>query len=567
MNIQACQGPTTLASIAEFKKAYCQQGEGYREVCNRVAYALADGPDHYHTIRGVMQKMGFLFGGRIMSKMGSTKRTTPYNCFVSGKIEDSFVDDEGSIMQRAHEAAATMRMGGGIGYDFSTLRPRGSHIAGVNSNSTGPLSFMKIFNEIGICTSSSGHRRGAQMGIMRIDHPDIEEFILAKNNEDQLRGFNLSVAVTDEFMKAVIDNTMFALSFNGHSYREVEARTLWNTLMRSTWDWAEPGIIFIDRVNKENNLYYCEQISATNPCAEQPLPPFGACLLGSVNVTSYLRDDAGGSTRQKWWIDTEAIRRDLYPTVRALDNVVDRALYPLPQQAHEAVMKRRMGIGVTGVANAIETCGAPYGSDGFVHALEGVLSVIRDTAYTASSHLAREKGSFPAFDRESYLDATFISRLPSDVKDLIAKQGIRNSHLTSIAPTGTISFCADNISSGIEPVFAYEQERLVRTGEEVNKVLVKDYAYDRFGTQGKTIAEVSIEDHLAVLCSAQKFVDSGISKTCNVGEEVTWEEFKCVYLNAYAGGAKMCATYRTNGKRGGVLKDANSDCKSGQCSI
>ena len=348
-----------------------------------------------------------------------------------------------------------MRMGGGIGYDFSTLRPKGDLIVKLQSRSSGPISFMEIFDAVCRCTSSSGHRRGAQMGVLRIDHPDIFDFVRAKQNETFLKGFNISIAVTDEFMECKRDGKPFQLKFGGRVYREVDTNELWDAVMRSTWDWAEPGVLFIDTINRMNNLHYCETIAATNPCGEQPLPPFGACLLGSFNLVRYVSKDMHG-----WRFDWDRLARDIAPVVRAMDNVVDRARYPLPQQEHEAKSKRRMGLGVTGLANAGEALGLPYGSKGFLDFTRRVLTLVRDESYRASARLAQEKGAFPLYSNE-YLDSKFVRTLPEDIQGLIEFYGIRNSHLTSIAPTGTISLCADNISSGLEPVFSYGMERTV----------------------------------------------------------------------------------------------------------
>jgi ribonucleoside-diphosphate reductase alpha chain len=451
-----------------------------------------------------------------------------------------------------------MRLGGGIGYDFSTLRPRGDNIRSLNSRSSGPVSFMGIFDSVCRTISSAGHRRGAQMGVLRVDHPDILEFIKAKNNHDNLTNFNVSVGVTDEFMQKVYYDADFDLRFDGHVHETVRARALWDAILRSTWDWAEPGILFIDRINKKNNLWYCETISATNPCGEQPLPPYGACLLGSFNLTKYIKwvYDQGG-TGGGYVFDYEQLKHDIPYVVRAMDNVVDRATYPLPEQEQEAKNKRRMGLGITGVANAIEALGQPYASDGFMEVLEEIMTIIRDGAYKASVELAIEKGSFPLFKQE-YLESDFAKSLPEELRSLIKTYGIRNSHLLSVAPTGTISLSADNISSGIEPVFSLGYDRTIRTydGEVVERV--DDYGYRVFGIRGRTADQLGVLDHVRVLNLASKYVDSACSKTCNVGDDVTWDEFKEVYMEAYMGGASGCTTFRAAGKRYGIL-NANAD--------
>jgi ribonucleoside-diphosphate reductase alpha chain len=533
---------------------YRGEGEDFREANNRVASALKDSDSHYHTLREITGTQRFMFAGRIQSAMGSARATTPYNCYVSGTIEDSFVHGEGNIMQRAAEAAATMRMGGGIGYDFSSLRPKGDIIRKLQSHSSGPVSFMSIFDAVCKCIASSGHRRGAQMGVLRVDHPDIEEFLHAKQNTSALTGFNISIAVTDDFMEAVQAGRTFNLTWGGEVYREVDAPALWEGVMRSTWDWAEPGVLFIDTINRMNNLWYCETIAATNPCGEQPLPPFGACLLGSFNLAKYIRPSfARPDGSIVWTFDKAQLQEDIPHVVRAMDNVVDRARYPLPQQRMEALNKRRMGLGVTGLANAMEALGFPYGSREALRWTEEVLELIAVEAYRASALLAAEKGAFPLFDAERYLKGEFIKKLPDDVRALIAKHGIRNSHLTSIAPTGTISLCADNVSSGLEPVFDYVTERPVNTPGGVEMVEVEDYGVREFGVRGRRANEVKPQEHIAALTTAQRWVDSAVSKTCNLDGTVAWEDFKRLYSSAWEGGAKGCTTFNIDGKRMALL--------------
>ncbi|WID41981.1 ribonucleotide reductase of class II [Pseudomonas phage ZQG1] len=550
-------GPTLPFSNELHQEKYRQPNESFREGMNRVAAGLKDDDQHFHLFRDILLDMRFMPAGRIQAAIGSGRHTTPYNCYVSGTIADSYTEGEGSIMQRASEAAATMRMGGGIGYDFSTLRPKGDLIVKLQSRSSGPISFMEIFDAVCRCTSSSGHRRGAQMGVLRIDHPDIFEFIHAKQNETSLRGFNISIGVTDEFMECKRDGKPFQLKFEGRVYREVDPEELWEAVMRSTWDWAEPGVLFIDTINKMNNLWYCETIAATNPCGEQPLPPFGACLLGSFNLVRYVAPDGQGG----FWFDWDLYSRDIAPVVRAMDNVVDRARYPLPQQEQEAKNKRRMGLGVTGLANAGEALGFPYGSPEFIAFEERVLTVLRDQSYRASAYLAREKGSFPLFDAEKYLQGKFIQTLPAEVRSLIQEYGIRNSHLTSIAPTGTISLCADNISSGLEPIFSYGMERNVVSFDGTRKELIEDYGVRVFGVKGKRSKDVTIDEHIEALAVASRLVDSAVSKTCNVDGSLPWEEFKACYDKAWERGCKGITTYNADGKRGAVIvaKDEEKD--------
>lgn len=911
-------GPKVPFSDELHATKYRLPGEPFREAMNRIAAPLSDNEAHFHAFRDATRDMRYLPAGRIQASVGTSKHVTAFNCYVSGTINDSFVDGPGSIMQRAMEAAATMRMGGGIGYDFSTLRPRGALITKLMSQSSGPVSFMEIFDAVCRCTSSSGHRRGAQMGVLRVDHPDIEEFVHAKQNETRLRGFNVSVAATDEFMQAVALDRTFDLRFGGKVYRTIEARALWDSIMRSTWDWAEPGVLFVDTMNRMNNLWYCETIAATNPCVtadtwvmttdgpqqvkdlvgkrftavvngkpyatvsegfwhtgykpvfkvsttsgyslrctadhpikvkagdneqwvtagdlkpgdrivlqrhstdlewsgageygyregyligaligdgcfyedkqailavwdkcpgkesrkaevtrcaahlprrsdslgwvdanesqrfslasirdlafslglrkgnktitpeceaqssefyrgilrglfdcdgcpqgnnvkgasvrlssisrpmletvqrmlsrfgivstiyfrraackklmpdghggmkeydcaeffdlvisresidvyarrigfadadkaarldallagrkrpayhsifeaevssvtpggeedvydvtvdqvhafdangitvkncgEQNLPPFGACLLGSFNLPKYLRRDASGAL----YFDWQRFEADIPVVVRAMDNVIDVSMYPLPEQEREAKSKRRMGLGITGLANAAECLGMPYGSRAFLDFEAAILHKLNRVAYLASVDLAIEKGPFPLFDAEKYCESAYIKTLDKDVQERIRRYGIRNSHLTSIAPTGTISLCADNVSSSIEPPFAYEFDRTVMEFSGPRVETVQDWAYREHGVKGKRTADVTIAEHLGVLCVAAKHVDSAVSKTCNVDGSVPWDDFKQVYLRAWEGGAKGCTTFRKDGKRGGILIEKPSEEK------
>jgi ribonucleoside-diphosphate reductase alpha chain len=539
-------GPTNPISVDEHTSKYRIPGETFLDLCNRVSAELADNEDHRRDFRMSLLHQNFMPAGRIQRAIGSPLKVTPYNCFVSGTI----ADDSEDIMDKVKEAFMTMRAGGGIGYDFSTIRPRGALIKSLKSTASGAVSFMLPFDATCKTVRSAGGRRGAQMGVLRVDHPDIMEFVAAKQNDHNLTAFNISIGITDEFMEAVRDGEMFDLRFDGVTYETVDARALWNTIMRATWDWAEPGVLFIDRINAGNNLWYCETISATNPCAEQPLPPYGACLLGSFNLVKYIRDHNG-----RRHFDYEAFAADIPGVVRAMDNVVDVATYPLPQQEHEAKSKRRMGLGITGAANAIEALGHPYGSLAYIAEQNAILATLMEECYKASALLAAEKGPFPLYDKEQYLEAEFIQKLPQDIRDLIATHGIRNSHLISIAPTGTISLTADNISSGIEPVFSYGQRRTIiqEDGVTTKDVDLFDYGVQHFGVKGRTADSLTCEEHVDVLIAAQQYVDSAISKTCNVGEDVSFERFKNIYTRAWEGGSKGCTTFRAAGKRFGVL--------------
>lgn len=553
MNSTAIYGPTIGISEEIHKMKYRSVGETFKEAMTRVADALKDGEEHFEAFRNILYNMRFLPAGRVQSAMGAPRRVTPYNCFVSMTIEDSMH----GIMEAAANAAKTMQLGGGIGYDFSTLRPHGSLIRSLDSKSSGPMSFMGIFDAVCKTIASAGHRRGAQMAVLRVDHPDIETFIRAKNNSTELTQFNMSVGVTDEFMQAVKDDADFDLVFEGQVYRTVSASALWDDILRSTWDWAEPGILFIDRINKKNNLHYCETIAATNPCGEQPLPPNGACLLGSFNLVKYVKHN-GIQSGDKATFDFEKLKADIPNVVRAMDNVVDRAVYPLPAQEKEAKDKRRMGLGVTGVANAIEALGFPYGSPDFMVTLEEIMCTIRDGCYRASIELAKEKGPFPLYSHK-FLDSGFAETLPGDIRNDIGEYGIRNSHLLSVAPTGTISLSADNVSSGIEPVFSHYYDRTIQTFDGPRVERVEDYGVREFGVKGMAADALSVFDHVRVLNLASKYVDSACSKTCNVGDDVTWEQFKDVYMQAYDGGSSGCTTFRASGKRFGILNASTSE--------
>jgi len=537
-------GPNTSISEEIDAMKYRQEGESFDDKIKRMAGALNDTPEHQLELEDIFGNMRFLPAGRVQNAMGSKRITTAFNCFVSGIIDDNMK----SIMKRAAEAAETMRKGGGIGYDFSRLRPRGDHINSLDSQSSGPVSFMGIFDAVCQTIASSGHRRGAQMGVLRIDHPDILDFIRAKRNSDKLTGFNISVGITDAFMEALDNDTEYELLFDGVVRGTLSAQMVWDEIMNSTWDWAEPGVLFIDRIQEMNNLWYCETIEATNPCGEQPLPPQGACLLGSFNLVKYL-DESNGS----YVFNFTQFKKDIPHVVRAMDNIIDRTIYPLKEQSDEAKAKRRMGLGVTALANAGELLGYPYASKEFLNWSEKVFSCLRDNCYKASALLAKEKGAFPMY-RPEYLKSNFIRTLPASVKKEIREHGIRNSHLTSIAPTGTISLVADNVTGGIEPVFSHYYDRTIQTFEGPRVERVEDYAYAR-GVEGRTSSDISVQDHLAVLLLSQHYVDSACSKTCNVGDDVSYEDFKQVYVDAWKGGAKGCTTFRISGKRFGIFNE------------
>lgn len=545
-------GPKLQIAQELHASKYRAPGESFRSAMYRISGTLSDDIEHRDKLSKILLKQRFLPAGRVQSAVGSINNVTAFNCFVSGTIKDSMV----GIMQTFTESALTQRQGGGIGYDFSTIRPNGKTISTLNAPASGPVSFMGIGDAVCGTVSSAGNRRGAQMAVLRIDHPDIEEFITAKNNETQLTRYNMSVAVTDEFMECLKTGEAFPLKWKEEVVRYINAQNLWDEIMRSTWDWAEPGILYIDTINKMNNLNYCEEIAATNPCGEQPLPPYGACLLGSFNLTKYVMQKEG-----KFYFAYDLLKRDVPLVVRAMDNVVDVSAFPLPEQRVEAKNKRRMGLGFTGLANTLEVLGCPYASPEFLKAQNEIQDLIRDEAYRASVELAKEKGAFPLFDADSYCSSEFVKTLPKDIQEDIYEYGIRNSHLLSIAPTGTISLCADNVSSGLEPVFSYSYDRTMQTADGAVVERVEDYAYREWGVEGKKTSEITPDEHLSVLGLGTKFSDSAVSKTCNIGSEVSWSDFKDVYVKAYEMGAKGCTTFRAAGKRFGIMVEDKEEVK------
>ncbi len=528
----------------------------------RIAQSLASveaAPDEWEPrFYAALEDFRFLPAGRIIAGAGTGRSVTLFNCFVMGTIPDSM----SGIFEALREAALTMQQGGGIGYDFSTIRPRGAAVKGVAADASGPLSFMDVWDAMCRTIMSAGSRRGAMMATMRCDHPDIEEFVAAKADAARLRNFNVSVLITDPFMAAVKADAPWKLSFGGQVHRTIQARALWDAIMQATYDYAEPGVIFIDRINAANNLHYAEEISATNPCGEQPLPPYGACLLGSINLSRLVPEPFAEDAA----LDEAALDDLVRTAVRMMDNVVDASRFPLPQQAAEAAAKRRIGLGVTGLADALLMVGARYGSEAAAALTERWLRAVARAAYLASSDLAAEKGAFPLFDAGPFLAGQTMQAMDDDVRAAIAEKGIRNALLTSIAPTGTISLYAGNVSSGIEPVFAYAYTRKVlqkdgtRTEEEVVDYAVQLWREthgeaplpDHF-VNAQTLAPM---DHVRMQAAAQKWVDSSISKTINCPEDIDFAAFKDVYMAAWDQGCKGCTTYRPNAVTGSVLSVA-----------
>ena len=547
-----------------------------QDTWRRIAKALSEvetEPKKWETIfYNALTDFKFLPAGRITAGSGTKRNVTLFNCFVMGVIPDSM----SGIFDMLKEAALTMQQGGGIGYDFSTIRPKGSLVKGIAADASGPVSFMDVWDSMCRTIMSAGSRRGAMMATMRCDHPDIEEFIAAKSDSQKLRMFNLSVLVTDAFMEAVKKGEDWKLIYNNKVYSVIKAADLWDQIMRATYNFAEPGVIFIDRINETNNLSYCETITATNPCGEQPLPPYGACLLGSINLAKLVEHPFDKNA----YLDVSQLEDLVSTAVRMMDNVIEVSQFPLEAQKLEAKNKRRIGLGVTGLADALLMVGLRYGSDEAVKKTEKWMKTIARSAYNASINLAEEKGAFPLFDPEKFIVSGNMIQMDEDVKKAVNKFGIRNALLTSIAPTGTISLYAGNVSSGIEPVFAYSYTRKVlqNDGSHVEEEVV-DYAVqlwrDKFGNAPLPDFFVSAQnltpaDHVKMQAAAQKWVDSSISKTINCPEDISFDDFKEVYIQAYDTGCKGCTTYRPNEVTGSVLsagseeksasdKDANGD--------
>ena len=551
-------GPVVPSCKDLHASKYRLPNESFDECMSRISLHMSDDEDHFKELKEILLNMRFMPAGRIQSAMGSPRDVTAYNCFVSGTIEDSMQ----SIMEKATQAAETMRRGGGIGYDFSNIRPSGDRIVSLDSSASGPVSFMHIYDAICRTIVSAGHRRGAMMGVLRVDHPDIEEFIRAKRNTTDLTNFNISIGITDKFMQCIATDSMFPLTFKDKVYKEINAVALWDEIMRANWDWAEPGVLFIDRINEENPLYYCESIAATNPCGEQPLPPYGACLLGSFNLIKYVNVQRIGSNL-KYRFDFDKFTKDITIVVNAMDNVINRTIYPLQEQRKEAELKRRMGLGITGLGNALTLMEMEYGSLLAIRFIRKLMRTLTYTAYEASSDRALVHGTFPLYDEEKYLSGHFVSRFPDALKEKSKKQGMRNSHLISIAPTGTISFCADNISSGLEPTFSHEVSRTVNTEFGLVNILLKDYVYSNYNRRGETTEDLTTDAHLNTQIACQPYVDSAISKTINVGDKVTFPEFKDIYTKAWKGNLKGVTTFRLAGKRYGILNKVESNESEG----
>jgi ribonucleoside-diphosphate reductase alpha chain len=558
----------------------------WQRVANAIARVEAGDQDGWRTrFLGVLEGFRFLPGGRILAGAGTRHATTLCNCFVMGLIEDSM---EG-IFEQLKEGALTMQWGGGIGVDFSTLRPQGAPAAMRNTTASGPVSFMGVWDAMCGALMSSGSRRGAMMGTLRCDHPDVRTFVNAKRAAGALQNFNLSLQVTDQFMEAVAADRPLPLCFPlagsetaaqmrllhwpgadvelpCRLFASVSARELWDEVMTAAFETAEPGVLFVDCINRFNNLYYREHITTTNPCGEIPLPPYGACVLGSLNLAAFVRDAYSPSAE----LELQELAQAAAVATRFLDNVIDCSPFPLSEQREQAQGARRIGLGLTGLADALMMLGLDYASDAGRGLAETALRCVRDAAYRTSIDLSEEKGSFPFYDRDAYLSGEYVSTLPAEIRDGIGRSGIRNSHLLAIAPTGTISLLANNISSGIEPVFAYEGERRVLDREgnpEAREAINYAYAMWRSKSAGqttlpahfKTAQEISAEDHLQMQAVLQPLIDNSISKTINVAEDISEKDFASIYTRAYELGLKGCTVFRPNAIRGSVLSRSPGD--------
>lgn len=593
----AMELPAQIITTALLAEKYAKNGETtLSDVRSRVARALASieqDPDYWEPIFLEALEDGFIPAGRINSAAGTNIKATLINCFVQ-PVGDAMigVDDSGKpgIMVALQEAAETMRRGGGVGYDFSQIRPQGALVKGTASIASGPLSYMRVFDAMCQTVESAGARRGAQMGVLRCDHPDIEAFINAKAKpyaEKELSQFNISVGATDAFMNAVEAGGIWELAHKAEPgddllksgayrrddglwvYRKVNARDLWEKIMRSTYEFADPGVLFLDRMNAENNLYYVEVIEATNPCGEQPLSDYGCCCLGSINLTKFVMNAFAKGAN----FDFEGFVNMVHTSIRMLDNVLDLTYWPLTKQREQAQSKRRVGLGFTGLGDALIMLGLKYDTDEARKMAEAISMSMRDAAYDASTKLAKEKGAFPLLDAKKYLKSGFAERLPKEIKQQISKHGIRNSHLLSIAPTGTISLVfADNASSGIEPVYDLMCTRMVRQADGSKlPYVVYDHAYRLYKAMNgmeatpdteviatlpdvwATAQNISAMDHMRMVSVVAPYIDTAISKTVNVPESYPYGEFKDIYTEAWKNGLKGITTYRPNSQVASVL--------------
>ncbi len=587
----AAEAPQEISTEVLLEKYAKGDERSITDIRRRVARALAANEPAAERDKWLAkflwaQEHGFIPAGRINSAAGTSLQATLINCFVQpvGDSINESIDGKVGIYAALAQAAETMRRGGGVGYNFSRIRPKDAKVGGTQSNASGPISYMRVFDRSCETVESAGSRRGAQMGVLDVTHPDVMDVITAKRAAGELTNFNVSVAVTDDFMRAVERDDWFELTHTAEPtealkagpnrpegayrrkdgawvYRRIKARELWDLIMRSTYDFAEPGVLFIDQINRENNLSYCERIESTNPCGEQPLPDYGCCDLGSIDITAYVVDPFTPKAR----IDFELMGEVVKTAVRMLDDVLDVTRWPLAEQDAEAQGKRRVGLGFTGLGDALVMLGVRYDSEAARELGAKIARELRDKAYEASVELAQERGAFPMFNRDQYLKSPFVQRLPQALQDAIAEHGIRNSHLTSIAPTGTISLAfADNASNGIEPAFSWTYERRKRMPDGGYKIYqVEDHAYRVWRSMGGDTAalpdsfvsalSMSAQDHMLMVAAVAPYVDAAISKTVNVPEDYPFEQFQQLYLEAWKRGLKGLTTYRPSPVRGAVL--------------
>lgn len=551
------------------------QDQRIEDTWQRVAHAIAavekkNSRKHWEkTFYNLLSDFQFLPGGRILAGAGTQHDVTFFNCFVMPILEDALP----AIFDGLKEGALTLQQGGGVGYDFSPLRPKGFPVIKTGSQASGPISFMKIWNAMCATMQSTGARRGAMMGLLRCNHPDIEEFITYKKNPHELRHFNISVLVTDDFIDAIREDLNWPLVFDGKVIKVIKAKKLWNELIQSAYECAEPGVIFIDTVNKHNNLWYAENITATNPCGEIPLPSYGACNLGALNLTQFVENPFTEKAEINW----KQLEVSTQIATRFLDNVIEVSRYPLSLQEKEEKETRRIGLGITGLGSALIMLGLDYASEKALHTARRIMQSVSVTTWQTSIALAEERGSFPKFEMKKYLQGVFVQSLPAEVQQDIAKKGIRNSHHNTIAPSGTISLLANNVSNGIEPIFSLSYERTVRNIDgSLQKFVVKDYVLhawekmnmrQKFPPAWRDSQTLHPMDHLKMQAALQPFIDHAISKTINIPQDFPFKEVQDIYTQAYEFGLKGCTIFRPNPITGSVLKLADYDDEIGQCCV
>lgn len=526
---------------------------------NRIATSLSsvetDKKYWHRQFYNALEDFKLIPAGRIIAGAGTNRNVTLINTFLMGKIQD----DLHEIFKSLSESGQTMRQGGGIGCDFSSVRPRGIEIKGVGKSAAGPLPFMDMWNQMCQTITEGGVNRGAMMAMLRCDHPDIEEFIESKKKNNRLNRFNISVLVTDEFMQAVATKSKWSLKFNQTTFKTVDASSLWDKIMETTYEYAEPGVLFIDKINSKNKLSYCETIEGTNSCGEQPLPHYGSAPLASINLTKLIENPFTSAAR----LNVDLFIELISVGIRFLDNTVTISNYPLAAQKAEAQQKRRIGLGITGLADALAMCGIKYGSEESLGVVERWLSIFQEASYFASAELAESRGSFPFYKQNHFIESLHKLRLSNNIINIVEKMGMRNGTLNTIAPTGTSSLLAGNVSSGLEPIFKLSSRRRILTSvNHHDEVEIDDYAYKLYKTKRLeeklpdffiTADKLNPDQHLSMQAVAQKYIDASISKTINCPTEISYEDFRNIYLKAYDLGCKGCTTYRANSSLGYVM--------------